>query len=128
MYALPCGRDFDQHTLFGVYALRLVELGDAPRPCKGGIGVKAQTGIDFGRHTSWQQRQNLATKAHQQAVHVVIQRSLGMLRQSFIQQRAVGRHLHCLEDERGIGGGILRLVLGNLLKVAGVGHHGGELL
>ena len=51
-----------------------------------------------------------------------------MLRQGFIQQRSVGRHLNCLEDERGVGGGVLRLVLGNLLKVAGVSHHGGELL
>ena len=128
MYALPGGGDFDQHPFFGIYALRLVQLGDAPRPCKGGIGVKAQAGIDFGGHTPRQQRQNLTTKAHQQTVHGVIQRSLGMLRQGFIQQRAVDGHLHRFENERGVGGGICWLELGHLLEVAGVGHHGGELL
>jgi hypothetical protein len=35
--------------------------------------------------------------------------------------------LHRLEDQRGVGGGVLRLELGQLLEVAGIGHHGGEL-
>ena len=51
-----------------------------------------------------------------------------MLRQGFIQQRAVDGHLHRFEDERRVGGGICWLKLGHLLEVAGVGHHGGELL
>jgi hypothetical protein len=35
--------------------------------------------------------------------------------------------LHCLQDERRVGGGILRLEGIQLLEVAGVGYYGGEL-
>jgi len=36
--------------------------------------------------------------------------------------------LHRLEDQRRVGGGVLRLELGQLPEIAGVGDHGGDLL
>ena len=128
LYALPGRGDFDEHPLLRVYPLCLIQLGNASRPCQSGIGVKAQTGIDFGGHTPRQQGQQFHAKAHQQTVHGFIQRHLGVLGQGLVQQGTVHRHLHRFEDERGVGGGVSRLKLGDLLEVAGVCHHGGELL
>jgi hypothetical protein len=44
----------------------------------------------------------------------------------FGQQRRVLGLLHRLQDERRVGGGVLRRELRQLAEVAGVGHHGGE--
>ena len=44
------------------------------------------------------------------------------------EQRLVVVFLHGLQDQRRIGGRVLRLVLGELLEVAGIGHDGGVLL
>ena len=44
------------------------------------------------------------------------------------QQRPVFRLLHGLQDQRRIGGRILRRIGFDRLEVAGVGHDGGELL
>jgi hypothetical protein len=43
------------------------------------------------------------------------------------QQRRVLGLLRGLEDQAGVGGGILRRELGHLVEVAGVGHDGGVL-
>jgi hypothetical protein len=51
-----------------------------------------------------------------------------VLRQRFLQQLLVSRHLHRLQNQRRVGGRVLRLKTADLLEVAGIGHHGGELL
>ena len=44
-----------------------------------------------------------------------------------MHQRLVVGFLHRLEDQRRVGGGVLRLELRQLFEVAGVGHHRGQL-
>ena len=125
--ALPGRGDFDQHTLAG-NALRLVERHDAPRPGHRGGGVKAQAGIDFGGHAAGNGVQNLGAKAHQQMVHHHVQRLAAVRLHGFGQQGGIFGFLHRLQDQRRVGGGVLRLELGQLLEVTGIGHHRGELL
>jgi hypothetical protein len=47
---------------------------------------------------------------------------------SVIHQMPVGRHLGGVEEERRIGGGVLRAMPGDGLNVAGIGYHGGVFL
>ena len=44
-----------------------------------------------------------------------------------MHQRLVVGFLHRLEDQRRVGGGVLRLELTQLFEVACVGHHRGQL-
>ena len=44
-----------------------------------------------------------------------------------MHQRLVVGFLHRLEDQRRVGGGVLRLELAQLLEVASVGHDRGQL-
>ena len=51
-----------------------------------------------------------------------------MLGTGVFQQLCLGRHSHGLENQRRVGGGVLRRKTADLLKIAGVGDHGGILL
>ena len=108
-------------------ALPLVQVDQALGAGHAGHRVKTQPCIHFGGDPPRNDRQNLAAKTHQQAVHQLIERPPPELRHGVRQQRAVIGFLHCLEDQRRVGGGIRGLVGFNLFEVAGVGHHGGEL-
>ena len=108
-------------------ALGLVELDQLFGPRHGGRGVKTQPGIDLGGHPARDDGQDLAAKAHQQSVHLLRQRVLPKTGDGLDQQRPILGLLHCFEDQRRVGGGVLRLVSRHLVKVAGVSHHGGEL-
>ena len=123
---LPGGRHLDQHTLSG-NAFSLVQRNQtlAPGQCCG--AVKAQARVHLGRHPAGYQRQNFAAKTHQQAVHHFIQRLAAKSRHLLLHQRLVVGFLHRLEDQRRVGGGVLRLELRQLFEVAGVGHHRGQL-
>jgi hypothetical protein len=59
-------------------------------------------------------------------VHHLVQRTAPVLGDSGAEQGCVLGFLHRLEDERGVGGRILRLECVKLLEIAGVGYHGGE--
>ena len=123
--AFPGRGDLDQHAVH-MHAFGLVELDDALGTGDRGVRVKRQTRIHFGRHAARDDGQNLAAKAHQQAVHDLVQRPAAELLHRLGQQRRVFRLLHRLEDERRIGGRILRLELCQLVEIAGVCHHGGQ--
>ena len=124
--ALPGRSDLDQHTLAGT-ALRLIQRHDATRPRHGGGGVKAQSRIHLGRHTAGNGFQNLTAETHQQVVHHRIQRLAPVRGHGLGQQGRVFGLLHRLQNQGRVGGRVLRLELGQLLEVAGVGDHGGEL-
>ena len=62
-----------------------------------------------------------------QAVDHFVHGQMAKARHSVFHQRLVLGLLHRLENQRGVGGGVLWLKLGQLFEVAGVGHHGGEL-
>ena len=124
--ALPGGGDFDQHPV-NRHARALVQIDQPLGAGNGGVGVKRQAGIDLGRNAPRHHGQNLAAKAHQQAVHQVVQGRIGKALHHLVQQRRVLWLLHGFQNQRGVGGGILGPVLRQLLKIAGVGHHGGDL-
>ncbi len=59
-------------------------------------------------------------------VHGQRQVGFAVLSHGLLQERRVIGLLHCLQDERWVGGRVLRAKLGELQKVTGVGHHGGQ--
>ena len=124
--AFPSGRHFDQHPL-ACNALGRVQSHDAVRPRHGGRSVKTQTCIDLGRDATRNRLQNLAAKTHQQMVHHHIQRLAEMLGHGLREQGRIFRLLDRFQNQRRVGRRILRLELGQLFEITGVGHHSGEL-
>ena len=124
--AFPGGGDLDEHTV-DVDAFGLVQLNDALSARDGGAGVKAQAGIHFGGNATRHMLEDFAAKTHQQAVNHLVHRAPLPLGHGVLEQRCVLRLLHRLEDQRRVGGGVLRTELGQLQKVASVGNHGSEL-
>ena len=125
--AFPRGSDFDQHPIH-MHALPLIQFNQTLGTRDGGHGVKAQAGIHLCRDATGNMLENLAAKTHQQMVHGVVQITRAHLGHGLRQQRCIFGLLHRLQNQRWIGGGILRLVLRQLMKVACIGHHGGVLL
>ena len=124
--ALPGGCHLDEHPV-NVNALPLVQLNQAFGTGHAGAGIEAQTRIDFCGNPPRNDGQDLAAKTHQQAVSDFIQGAAPELLDRFLQQRAVLGLLHRFQDQRRVGGGIRRLKHFNLLEIASVSHHGGEL-
>ncbi|MOA34653.1 hypothetical protein D3C78_1560400 [compost metagenome] len=91
-----------------MHAFGLVQRDEAFRAGHRGLGVERQPRVDFGRDPARHQRQDLAAKAHQQTVHDLVQRPAAALDHGGLQQRSVLRHLHCLENQGGVGRRILR--------------------
>ena len=120
----PGGRHLDQYPV-NVNAFGLVQRNQAFAARHGGGGVKAQARIDLGRDPARNQRQDLAAKAHQQPVHDLVQRPVLEAPHGVQQQRCVIGFLHRLQNQRRIGRGVLRLELGQLFEVTGIGYHGG---
>ncbi len=121
--AFPGGGDLDEHAV-DVHAFGLVQLDQALGTCHGGRGIEGQARIDFSGDTARNGVQDLAAEAHQHAVHDLVEAAALVLGHGGTHQRCVLGLLHRLEDERGIGGRIPRLELGQLVEVAGIGHHG----
>jgi hypothetical protein len=94
----------------------------------GGFGVERQRRVDLGRDAARHVFQDLGAEGDQQVVDDVLDRGAVRLRHGLFQQRTVFRLLHRLQDQRRVGGGVLRRVGLDRLEVAGVGYHGGELL
>jgi hypothetical protein len=124
--AFPRGRHFDQDTFFG-NALGLVHGNQALTAGYGGLGVKAQAGIDFGGHTPRDDGHNLAAKTHQKMVHGFIQRLAAVLCNGGAQEGRVLGLLNRFQNQRGIGGGVLGLEGVKLFEVSGVSDHGRTL-
>ena len=123
---LPRGGDLDQHAV-DVHTLTLIQVDDAARARHGCLGVEAQAGVHFGGHAAGNEAQDFAAKAHQQAVHHLVQAVRSVLRHRILEQGGVLRHLHGLENERRVRGGIARSIGRELFEITGVRHDRGEL-
>ena len=124
--SFPGRGDLDQHTV-NMNAFGLIKLNETLAPRQGGISVKTQARVHFGRHPSWHRLKNFATKTHQQSVDYFVKRPPTKLVDGCLEQRRIAGLLHCLKDERRVGGCILRLELSQLQKVPRVRNHSGEL-
>ena len=67
-------------------------------------------------------------KPHEETIDDFVKRPLAKTRDGLREQGRVVLFLDGLEDQGGIGGGVLWTKLRELMKVARVGDHGGELL
>ncbi len=126
LYALPGSRHLDKHPV-NVNAFGLIKLNDAFATGEGGVAVKTQSGIDLCRHPARDDGQNLAAKAHQQAVHGFVQGPATEFGHGVGQQWLVIGLLYGLENERWVGGRVLRLEGVQLLEIPGVRNDGGVL-
>ncbi|MNS89991.1 hypothetical protein D3C72_1240240 [compost metagenome] len=109
-----------------MHAFGLVQRDDALCADHGCLGIEREARIDFGRNPARNDGQDLGAKARQQAVHDFIGGLATELLDCFRQQRRIFRLLHRFQDQRRIGGGILRLELRQLVEIAGICHHRGQ--
>src|SRR3989442_934088 len=118
---LPGAGELDKHPL-APYSGFLVERGQPPRLFDGLLGVEGQPRVDLGRDAAGDVLQDLAAELHEQAVH----RQGGIaarLGHRALEQGPVARVRGRGEQERGIGGGVLRLPARHRVYVAGVGDY-----
>jgi hypothetical protein len=125
---LPGGSNLDQDAVLGD-ALLAVKLDQVESLVDGGFGVERVTGVDLGRDLSGDDLENLLTELNEETVesivNLLVDRAtllLGVV-DGNIDQLSILLLLGGCEDERRVGGGILRLVLANGGKVARVGHN-----
>jgi hypothetical protein len=136
--AFPCRGDLEEDPGARVDAGGLVELHQRRSAFECGFGVERKPRIDLGRDPSGNDLQDLRAEVDGELVHG----RLGLVHRvaaaftraeedGVLDQLAILRHLSRFEDQGGVGGGILGLVLGDGLEVAGVGDdrgHGLELV
>ena len=96
--ALPGGGNLDEHAR-GANALRFVQGDDAACTRHSGVLVKTQTRIDFGGDAARNVLQDVATKAHQEVVHLLVKWRARVLLQSLLQQSAVLGHEHGFQNQ-----------------------------
>ena len=131
-HAFPRRRDFDEDAL-APDAVRLVKLDEPVRLVDQAVGVKREIGVRFGRNAARHDFQNLDAEQHQQIVHDAPQQffpagaGFFVFSHRLVHEEPVFRHLRGLEDERGIGRGVLRRVLFERGEIAGVGDDRCEL-
>lgn len=94
----------------------------------GGLGVEGESGINLGGDLAGDNGENLLAELNQQAVESsvdlvveVTALALGVVDGDIYQLGVLGL-LGGSQDERGVGGGILRLVLGNGCENASPGQ------
>lgn len=94
----------------------------------GGLGVEGESGVNFGGDLAGDNGENLLAELDQQAVESsvdlvveVTALALGVVDGDIYQLGVLGL-LGGSQNERGVGGGILRLVLGNGCKKASPGQ------
>jgi hypothetical protein len=125
--AFPRGGDLDQDAL-AIDAGRFVQgdqftaLGDI------GLRVERQGGIDFSRDAPWNDLQDFHAKRDQEFVDHGAGGGAGAIGHGLGQQRLVFFLLDGFQDQRRIGGGVAGRKGLDRLKIAGIGHDGGELL
>jgi hypothetical protein len=115
---LPGGSNLDQDAVLGD-ALLAVKLDQVESLVDGGFGVERVTGVDLGRDLSGDDLENLLTELNEETVesivNLLVDRAtllLGVV-DGNIDQLSILLLLGGCEDERRVGGGILRLVLAN---------------
>lgn len=94
-------------------------LNDVQGLVDGGLGVKGQAGVNLGGDTAGNNLQDLAAELDQDGVEggidLLVEGALGLLANgdSLVNELGVLGLLGGSQDQRGVGGGILGLVLGN---------------
>lgn len=103
-------------------------LDDVQGLVDGGLGVEGESGINLGGDLAGDDGENLLAELNQQAVESsvdlvveVTALALGVVDGDIYQLGVLGL-LGGSQDERGVGGGILRLVLGNGCENASPGQ------
>jgi len=103
--AFPGGSDFDEDAV-AIDAIFFITRDERARFGEGGLGVKAETRVDFGAYAAGHDFQNLEAKKHREFIqrigHIF---SFGGY---FAEQLGVLGHLRGFQDEAGVGGGVLR--------------------
>ena len=131
--ALPGGGGLDQDALAADAGL-FIHTDQLARPLHGGVAVERQAGVHLGGNPSRHDGEYLATHIHREAVAAVGQLFLvgtplgaGPVARCVQQSGVVGQG-GGLQQQRGVGGGILRVKAPDGLDIAGVGHHVGHRL
>ncbi len=125
----PSASDLDQDA-FAVHAFFLVQRNKLAALLDRGCGVKAQASCDFRRDAARHNLEDLASKQDEEAIDefrshcFVAAAAFHRKFRSFFHQAPVNRHLGCVVEQGGIGGGVLRTVVGNGVDIARIGHHG----
>lgn len=123
---LPGGGNLDQDTVLGD-ALGLVQVNDVQGLVDGGLGVEGQLGVNLGGDTAGNNVQDLAAELNQQVVEgdldLLVDGAGGLLADGngIVNQLGVLGLLGGSQNQRGVGGGILGLVLGDGTEVTRVG-------
>src|SRR5262249_13428764 len=111
-----------------IHGNKAVCLGKSAR------SVEAEPSINFCGDPSRNNLEDLTAETHEELFHAGfgacrwVGGALTGMADGFLQKVLVFGHLGRLIDERGVCGGVLRLVLADGLDVAGVGHDGGVAL
>lgn len=104
-------------------------VNDAEGLGNGGLGVEGETGVDLGGDLAGNDLENLLTELDEEvvkgAVNLVVDRATGGLAEldSSVDELGVLGLLGSGEDQGGVGGGILRLVLVNGSEVTRVANN-----
>ncbi len=125
--AFPGRRHLDEHAIT-VDAGPLVKRDQMVRACDRGAGVEAGAGVHLRRDPPGNDLEDLEPEAHDHLVDELRQRQAAVRSDDLVEQRRIGRLLHGLQDQRGVGGGVPGRELRQFPEVAGVCNHGGALL
>ncbi len=112
--ALPSGAQLDQYAL-AIDTRGLVQLDEVARFVDAAVFVEAEARVDLGRDAAWISFKISIPRVHEQLVHegrglgLLIARLLLGIAQRFFHQVLVLRLLRGLEQERRVGGRVLRL-------------------
>ena len=129
--AFPSGSDLDEDAV-ARDALGLVGGDELFGFRDGGCGVEGKTGVDFGGNTTRNDLEDLKAEEDEDAVEDGFDQSVtglaGFLEflDSLLNDAAILGLAGSLKDERGVGGGILRLVFLHGGEVPSVCNDGGE--
>lgn len=108
--------DLDEDTLLA-NALLLVELNEVKGLVDRGLGVEGEASIDLGRNLAGDDLENLLAELDEEAVESIVDLGIDAATLLLGEGNGVVDELGVLgllgggQDQRGVGGGILRLVL-----------------
>jgi hypothetical protein len=124
---LPGRGDLDENAVLGDTSL-LVQLDDVQSLVNGGLGVEREASVNLGGNLSGDDLENLLSELDEQVVEGGVDLSVNVaallltLLNGSVDQAGIFGLLGGSEDEGGVGGSILRLVLVNGGKVTGVAN------
>lgn len=112
------GGDLDEDSV-GRDTLGLVEINEGQSLLDGGVLVERESGVDLGGDSAGDNLENLGTELNEQLVEgnvdlLLLVGGLGLgVSNGLVNELGVLGLLGSSQDQRGVGGGILGLVLGD---------------